>query len=62
MPKSNVAFWEAKFARNAARDAEYEEKLRIDGWKVLVIWECQTADPDQLKTLLKDHFRLTIRF
>ena len=27
--------------RNAARDKRTNEELRRDGWKPLVIWECQ---------------------
>ncbi len=40
MPKSNVAFWEAKFARNKARDKRNLEALVAEGWLVLVVWEC----------------------
>ncbi len=40
-PKSNVAFWEEKFARNRARDARNYDDLVRDGWKVLVTWECR---------------------
>ena len=39
-PKSNVSFWEAKFARNQERDARNYEELVSDGWTVLVVWEC----------------------
>jgi len=41
MPKSNVEFWEGKFARNRARYAHDQELLLADGWTVLVVWECQ---------------------
>jgi DNA mismatch endonuclease (patch repair protein) len=44
-PARNRDFWEAKFARNVARDKENEAKLRGLGLKVLVIWECET-EPD----------------
>ncbi|MBQ9007026.1 MAG: very short patch repair endonuclease [Atopobiaceae bacterium] len=40
-PKSNVAFWEQKFARNRARDQRNYDELVRDGWKVLVAWECR---------------------
>ena len=40
-PKSNVEFWEGKFARNRTRDAHDQELLLKDGWTVLVVWECQ---------------------
>jgi DNA mismatch endonuclease (patch repair protein) len=41
MPSTRVAFWQAKFARNTARDAEVWRQLRRAGWKALVVWECQ---------------------
>ncbi len=51
MPKSNVPFWEAKFARNKARDARNHEELVAAGWTVLVVWEC---------ALKKDRFESTM--
>ena len=39
-PKSNVEFWQKKFARNRARDARNHAELLAAGWTVLVVWEC----------------------
>lgn len=47
-PKSNVEKWQAKFAVNVARDARVKTELEQLGWKVLTIWECETADIDRL--------------
>ena len=41
MPKTNVDFWERKFARNQARDERDQRQLVEDGWRVLVVWECR---------------------
>lgn len=41
MPKTNMEFWSAKFARNRARDERNQRALVEDGWKVLVVWECR---------------------
>lgn len=41
-PTRNREFWEAKFARNVARDARSAEALRQSGYRVIVIWECET--------------------
>ena len=38
-PKSRVAFWKAKLARNAQRDSEVRSTLRKRGWRVLRVWE-----------------------
>ena len=43
-PKSRVAFWTEKFAANVQRDARQEVALRTLGWRVFVIWECETKD------------------
>lgn len=40
-PKSNIRYWEAKFARNKARDRWNRASLIDLGWRVLVVWECQ---------------------
>ena len=41
-PKSNSGYWADKLRRNVERDAVRRAELRRLGWKVLVIWECQT--------------------
>jgi DNA mismatch endonuclease (patch repair protein) len=48
MPQSNVGYWTRKFARNVARDAAAAEALTRQGWKVVVIWECETRDETEL--------------
>jgi DNA mismatch endonuclease (patch repair protein) len=39
-PRQNRPFWDAKFARNKARDRAVTRGLRKQGWSVLRIWEC----------------------
>ncbi len=41
VPKKNVDYWEAKFARNRERDERNLATLEEMGWKVLVLWEHQ---------------------
>ena len=43
-PKTRVRFWEAKFEGNVVRDRRNEEALGELGWRVMVIWECETGD------------------
>jgi DNA mismatch endonuclease (patch repair protein) len=54
-PKSRRAFWRAKFLATQERDRRTTRLLKEAGWRVLVIWECQTRDLDglarQLNTL-----------
>jgi len=46
--KSNLGYWEPKIARNRDRDRTAQSKLRRLGWKVRVIWECDTRRPSKL--------------
>jgi DNA mismatch endonuclease, patch repair protein len=50
-PASNPEFWNAKFARNVARDAEKERSLLALGWCPVIIWECETRDAEALDRL-----------
>jgi DNA mismatch endonuclease (patch repair protein) len=52
-PKSRIDFWTAKFAENVARDARQQTALQADGWRVLVIWECQTNSQARLEALAR---------
>lgn len=52
-PKTGAEFWDAKLDRNAARDAEAATRLQADGWKVVVMWECEIKSADGLEAALK---------
>lgn len=51
-PKSRVEFWEDKFARNVERDARNLRDLDAAGWRSLIVWECETKDPEALRAKL----------
>lgn len=53
-PKSNTGYWDAKLARNVARDAHNQITLEALGWDVLVLWECETAKTEDLRKTLGD--------
>jgi DNA mismatch endonuclease (patch repair protein) len=40
-PKTNRDYWPQKIERNQRRDAENIAALQADGWRTLVIWECE---------------------
>jgi DNA mismatch endonuclease, patch repair protein len=40
-PKTRVAFWGKKFRENIDRDNLVIKKLKKQGWKVAIIWECK---------------------
>lgn len=57
IPETRREFWQAKLQRNVDRDVENVEALRARGWKVLIVWECETKDMDALSFKL-DKFLL----
>jgi DNA mismatch endonuclease (patch repair protein) len=52
-PATNTEFWHKKRQGNVARDKRNLRKLRKDGWKVLVVWECWTRDIERLTKRLR---------
>jgi DNA mismatch endonuclease (patch repair protein) len=53
-PKSNIEFWENKFAANIQRDVRSKRLLQERGWSVIVIWECQVNKQESLGSYLKN--------
>lgn len=54
-PKQNADFWQRKINNNVERDIRNYELLKKEGWKVLVIWECELKKEKEetLKALVK---------
>ena len=50
MPRSPERrdYWQGKLNGNARRDQRNEAALREMGWRILVIWECETRHLDRL--------------
>lgn len=42
-PKTHRSYWGPKLRRNTERDIEHEQALRVSGYNVIVVWECQIA-------------------
>lgn len=40
LPRTNVDFWRHKIAMNIARDYANSIDLRLSGWNVIRVWEC----------------------
>ncbi len=55
LPQTNRSFWKNKIKRNIMRDKMNYLILRRQGWKVLVVWQCQITKETYLKKKL-DHF------
>ena len=41
LPQSNTDFWRQKIHLNIARDYRVNVELRLMGWKVIRVWECE---------------------
>jgi DNA mismatch endonuclease (patch repair protein) len=57
-PKSETAYWQAKFDANVIRDRMVTAKLHQAGWRAVTIWECETRNDDQLAENLKNIFMI----
>ncbi|MBI4028181.1 MAG: DNA mismatch endonuclease Vsr [Verrucomicrobia bacterium] len=52
-PSSNKQFWSMKLHANRRRNEKHVTDLRHLGWKVLVVWECETRKPELLMRILR---------
>ena len=55
-PKSRTKFWQDKFAANIERDKRSAADLKMLGWRQLVIWECETRDPENIRSIIERFF------
>ncbi|MFH1023324.1 MAG: DNA mismatch endonuclease Vsr [Planctomycetota bacterium] len=53
MPKTRCRFWVPKLVRNKERDVIVRRALRRQGWRCLVVWECQLNRTAQLKERIR---------
>ncbi len=56
-PKANADYWLAKVARNRARDIRNRERLESEGWRALVVWECELREPAKVERGLREFLR-----
>ena len=52
IPKTRTEFWKKKFGDNVRRDRRNTRLLKQQGWKVFVVWECETGSDSKLQRLL----------
>jgi len=60
-PKSNIGYWIPKLQGNRQRDRMRQATLTKDGWKVLVLWECELRDRQKLKAHLRKFLGASLR-
>ena len=51
-PKSRLKFWKDKFAGTVKRDKLHLKQLQDNGWKVFIVWECETQNIDRTKNTI----------
>ncbi len=49
VPKTKKNFWEEKFKANIERDIKVKNELKSNGWRVLVVWECELTDIESVE-------------
>ena len=53
-PKSNAAYWEPKLKGNMERDRQKLLDLERLGYRVFIIWECDTRNPLLLASIVEN--------
>ena len=53
-PRSNTEYWLPKIEANMKRDARKITELKKQGWKIIVIWQCE------INTVTKRNIRLSM--
>ena len=54
-PANNRAFWKKKLAGNKTRDRVVNRALRLAGWQVLRIWECDLRNAKRILKRIEKH-------
>lgn len=47
-PATHADFWNTKLQGNRDRDRRVRRALQRMGWEILIVWECETHQPDTL--------------
>lgn len=58
VPKTNTEKWQNKRQGNVERDKRNTLELEKLGWRVIVVWECETRNLINLNHFIKHHFSL----
>ena len=58
-PKTRLDYWLPKFAANIERDHRKEAQLQALGWRVLLVWECETKQRGELTLRLRRELKLS---
>lgn len=51
LPGTNTEFWKEKIDINRERDSHVLNRLRADGWRICIVWECSIKGKVQLQKI-----------
>lgn len=54
LPKSRTVFWRNKLEQNRERDAKTLQTLTAQGWRTLIVWECEMRDRPSVERKLQE--------
>lgn len=52
-PKTNCEFWESKLKKTNERDGKVYNELMQQGWKIIIVWECELKKKSRDKRLFE---------
>lgn len=52
VPKTRTEWWLAKINTNVEKDRNNTEKLKLEGWRIFTLWECQLKTKCRETTLV----------
>ena len=53
IPDTNSKFWKEKLSKTIERDKRHRQTLEENGWKVIVVWECELENTKQRNETLR---------
>ncbi len=57
VPVTNAEFWSTKRLSTVERDKRNLHALKKDGWRVMIVWECEIKDLKKLTTKLSSFLK-----
>lgn len=52
LPETRHEFWKDKITKNKLRDKKNIQQLQSDGWRVIVLWQCEIKNKKLLESTL----------
>ena len=53
LPKTNLQTWKRKILDNISRDEKNIAKLKKEGWKIIIIWQCEIKNKNNREKILE---------